>query len=42
MLFPNFSEIDAVKRKVSPNRIKPEDTETIGPEQLSFDLLRKG
>jgi hypothetical protein len=40
-LFPNFSEIDDVKRKVGRKRIKPEDTETNGPEQLSFNLLRR-
>jgi hypothetical protein len=33
---PNFSEIDAVKRKVRRKRIKPEDTETNVPEQLSL------
>jgi hypothetical protein len=40
-LFPNFSEIDAAKRKVRPKRIKAEDTETNDPEQLRFNLLRR-
>ncbi len=40
-LFPDFSEIAAVKRKIRRKRVKPEDIETNGLEQLSFNLLMR-